>query len=61
MFYHLKVIHNFLPKVGIKEYNIMIDEQNVFDLRTHEEILIGHGDDYITGSLLSYPYFKENY
>ena len=39
----------------------MIDEQNVFDLRTHEEIVIGHGDDYITGSLLSYPYFKESY
>ena len=39
----------------------MIDGQNVFDLRTHEEIVIGHGDDYITGFLLSCPYFKENY
>ena len=60
----------FLSKVEIKDYNIMIDGQNSFDqpvkndLRTYDNvvnILIGQRDDYTTGCLLDYPYFKENY
>ena len=48
----------------------MIVGQNVFDqpakndLRTYEDvqkITIGQGDDYATGCLLDYAYFKENY
>ena len=48
----------------------MIDGQNVFDqpakndLRTYDnvqKITIGQGDDYATGCLLDYAYFKENY
>ena len=48
----------------------MIDGQNSFDqpvkndLRTYDNvvnILIGQRDDYTTGCLLDYPYFKENY
>ena len=47
----------------------MIDGQNFFDqpvknnLRTYDnvqKIMIGQGDDYKTGCLLDYPYFKEN-
>ena len=48
----------------------MIDGRNVFDQpinsmnKTYEnirKIYTGKGDDYTTGSLLDYPYFKENY
>ena len=48
----------------------MIDGQHFFDqpvkndLRTYDNILkitIGQEDDYTTGCLLDYPYFKENY
>ena len=48
----------------------MIDGRNVFDQpidslnKTYEnirEIATGKGDDYTTGCLLDYPYFKENY
>ena len=60
----------FLPKVEIKGYNVMIDGQNLFDqpvksyLRTYENIkktATGQGDDYTTGCLLDYNYFKEYY
>ena len=48
----------------------MIDGKNVFDqpinshLKTYENIrriATGKGDDYTTGCLLDYSYFKENY
>ena len=48
----------------------MIDGKNLFDqpinndFKAHENIRIiatGLGDDYTTGCLLDYPYFKENY
>ena len=48
----------------------MIDRRNFFDQpinsmnKTYENIgenATGKGDDYTTGSLLDYPYFKENY
>ena len=48
----------------------MIDGRNFFDLPTNSinkiyenirKIATGKGDDYITGCLLDYPYFKENY
>ena len=60
----------YLPKVEIKDYNVMIDGRNFFDQpinsmnKTYENIrriAIGQGDDYTTGSLLDYSYFKENY
>ena len=60
----------YLPKVEIKDYNVMIDGRNVFDQpindmnKTYENIrkvATGKGDDYTTGCLLDYCYFKENY
>ena len=47
----------------------MRDGKNVFDqpindVKTYEnirKIATGQGDDYTTGCLLDYPYFKENY
>ena len=60
----------YLPKVEIKDYNVMTDGRNFFDQpinsmnKTYEnirKIATGKGDDYTTGCLLDYPYFKENY
>ena len=60
----------YLPKVEIKDYNVMIDGRNFFDqpinsmTKTYEnirKIAIGQGDDYTTGCLLDYPYFKDHY
>ena len=60
----------YLPKVEIKDYNVMIDGRNFFDQPTNNmnktyekirKIATGKGDDYTTGCLLDYPYFKENY
>ena len=55
----------FLPAVEIKEYNVMIDEQNIFlepvknNLRTYDNIQkIAADED--AGCLLDHPYFKEN-
>ena len=59
-----------LPKVKIKDSNVMIDGRNFFDqpiksmTKTYEnirKITTGQGDDYTTGFLLDYSYFNENY
>ena len=56
----------YLPKVEIKDYNVMIDGTNFFDqainsmTKTYEnirKIATGQGDDYATGCLLDYSYF----
>ena len=60
----------YLPKVEIKDYNVMIDDRNFFDqpinsmnktFENFRKIATGRGDDYTTGCLLDYSYFKENY
>ena len=60
----------YLPTLEIKDYYVMIDGRNVFDqpikndLRTYDNtrnIATGQGDDYTTGCLLDYPYFKKIY
>ena len=60
----------YLPKVEIKDYNVMIDGRKIFDqlingmnktYKNIRKIATGKGDDYTTGCLLNYPYFKENY
>ena len=59
-----------LPNVELKGYNVMINGENLFDQPiknnkvTYEKIrkiTIGQGDDYTTGCLLDYPYFKDSY
>ena len=70
--YTQKTSHSgyYLPNVEIKNYNIMINGENFFDKPiknnkvTYEnirKICTGSGDDYTTGSLLDYPYFKDSY
>ena len=46
----------------------MIDGRNIFDqpinsmtINCYRKIAIGQGDDYTTGCLLDYPYFKDHY
>ena len=57
-----------LPTVQIKDYNVIIDGRNFFDqpikndLKTYDnikKIVTGQGDDYTTGWLLDYSYFKK--
>ena len=60
----------YLPTVETKDYNIMINGENVFDQPiknnkiTYEnirKIATGQGDNYTTGCLLDYPYFENTY
>ena len=60
----------YLTKLEVKECNVMIGGKNVFDqpinskLKTYEnirKIATGKGDEYTTGCLLCYSWFKENY
>ena len=57
----------YIPNVEIKDYDVMIDEKNIFyqpvknNKVTYENIgniTIGQGDGYTTGCLLDYTYFK---
>ena len=58
-----------LSNVEIKDYNIMINGEDFFDQPmknnkvTYEnirKIATGQGDDFLTGCLLDYPYFKDS-
>ena len=58
----------YLPTVELKDYNIVINSENVFDQPvknnkvTYEnirKIATGQGDDYTTGCLLDYQYFTD--
>ena len=58
----------YAPKVEIKDFNVLIDGKGFFDLPvTNEEeaykkiIDMSNNDDYTTGNLLVFAYFKENY
>ena len=60
----------FVPRVDITSYNVLIDGGNFYDqpindsIRKYDEIrkiATGKGDNYATGCLLDYDYFKKNY
>ena len=60
----------FLPSVNITNYNVLIDgrifyNQTINDLvKQYDEIrkiATGQGDDYATGCLLDYQFFKDHY
>ena len=58
----------YLPKVIVKDYNVIIDKLAFFDLpiKTEEEayekiIDISRNNEYTTGNLLDYDYFKKYY
>ena len=65
-----KVTINIIFQLYIKDYNVIIDGRNFFDqpikndLKTYDnikKIVTGQGDDYTTGWLLDYSYFKKYY
>ena len=60
----------FLPRGKIKNYNVLIDGRNFYDqpindkIKQYDEVRkvsTGYADDYTTGCLLDYAYFKDNY
>ena len=60
----------YLPKIDLNKYNVIIDGRNFYDnpiesdiekYRELKKVMIGKGEDYTTGSLLDFDYFKEHY
>ena len=60
----------FLRRVGITDYNVLIDGRNFYNqpindqIKKYDEtrnIATGKGNDYATGYLLDYQYFKDHY
>ena len=59
----------FLPRVNITNYNVLIDGRNFYDQPINDrikqydkirKIATGQGDDYATGCLLDFQYFKDH-
>ena len=58
----------YVPNVELKDFNVLIDGKSFFDLpvKNEEEIYekiieMSNDNDYTTGNLSDFPYFKENY
>ena len=60
--------HYYVPNVRISDFNVLIDGKNFFDLpvkneeETYEKTIdMSNNNDYTTGNLIDFTYFKENY
>ena len=60
--------HYYIPKVEIKDFNVLIDRKSFFDLPVKNEeeaykkiIDMCNNNDYTTGNLLDFAYFKKKY
>ena len=60
--------HFYVPKVQVKDLNVLIDGKSLFDLPVKREeepyeknIEMSWNNDYTSGNLLDFAYFKENY
>ena len=58
----------YVPNVEIKAFNVLIDGKSFFDLsvkngeEAYEKIIdMSNNNDYTTGNLLNFAYFKESY
>ena len=61
----------YLPRIDLNKYNVIIDDgRNFYDnliesdiekYRELNKVMIGKGEDYTTGSLLDFNYFKKHY
>ena len=58
----------YLPRIDLNKHNVIIDGRNFYDnpiesekYRELKKVMTGKGEDYTTGSLLDYDYFKKNY
>ena len=59
---------HYVPNFEIKDFNVLIDGKSFFDLpvkneeEAYEKIIeMSNNNDYTTGNLLDFAYFKENY
>ena len=60
--------HYYVPNVKIKDFNVLIDGKGFFELPVKNEeeayekmIEMSRNNDYTTGNLLHFAYFKDNY
>ena len=60
--------HYYVPNIEIKDFNVLMDGKSFFDLpvKNEEEIYkkiidMSNNNDYTTGNLLDFAYFKKNY
>ena len=60
--------HYYVPKVQIKDFNVLIDGRKFFDLpvkneeEVYEKIIdMSNNNNHVTGNLLDFAYYKENY
>ena len=60
--------HYYVPNIEIKDFNVLNDGKSSFDfpVKNKEEayknnIDMSNNNDYVTGKLLEFAYFKENY
>ena len=60
----------YLARIDLNKYNVIIDGRNFYDnpiesdiekYRELKKVMIGKGEDYTTGSLLDFAYFKKHY
>ena len=60
----------FLPRVNIKDYDVLIDGRSLYDQNISDEIkmydevrktALGKGDDYSAGCLLDFLYYKDHF
>ena len=60
----------YLPRIDLEKYNVIIDGRNFYDnpiesdiekYRELKKVMIGKGEDYITGSLFDFNYFNKHY
>ena len=58
--------HYYVPNIEIKNFNVLIDGKSFFDLpvknkEAYEKIEMSGNNDYTSGNLLDFAYFKVNY
>ena len=58
----------YVPKIRINDFNVLIDRKGFFDLSVKNEeeayeniIEMSNNNDYTTGNLLDYAYYKNHY
>ena len=60
----------YLARIDLEKYNVIIDGRNFYDnpiesdiekYRELKKVMTGKGEDYTTGSLLDFDYFKKHY
>ena len=60
----------YLPRIDLEKHNVIIDGRNFYDnpiesdiekYRELKKVMIRKGEDYTTGSLLDFNYFKKHY